>query len=104
VVIFITVDYMILVLKRIWYFIPYLWKLLWTPEVSLKSKLAITFGGIYLISFIDLIPDIIPFLGIVDDAFITTFFVYLGLAGIPQSTLNSVWNLVTKKVTIEPIN
>ncbi len=94
---------MIIFFQRIAYFFPFLWKLLWSRDVPLKSKLAFIFGGLYLISFVDLIPDLIPFLGIIDDSIITTAFIVLGLLGVPKLTLEKVWNLVTKKITIEAI-
>jgi uncharacterized membrane protein YkvA (DUF1232 family) len=94
---------MLIMLKRIWFFVPYIWNLLWSKDVPFKSKLAFIFGGLYLVSFIDLIPDLIPFFGLIDDVFITSFLVYLGLLGVPKSVLDTARKLVTKKVTIEPI-
>lgn len=44
-----------------------LWKAFWAPETPLHLKAATLFVAFYLINPLDLVPDLIPFLGWVDD-------------------------------------
>lgn len=44
-----------------------LWKAFFAPETPLHLKAATLFVAFYLVNPIDLIPDLIPFLGWVDD-------------------------------------
>ena len=44
-----------------------LWKAFWAPETPLHLKAATLFVAFYLINPLDIIPDVIPLLGWVDD-------------------------------------
>jgi uncharacterized membrane protein YkvA (DUF1232 family) len=44
-----------------------LWKAFWARETPLYLKVATLFAAFYLINPIDIIPDVIPFAGWVDD-------------------------------------
>ena len=62
------------VVKEIILTIPKLLKLLWRlethPMVSVRAKIALPAVIVYVISPIDLIPDFIPFAGLVDDVYL----------------------------------
>ncbi|MGL4758633.1 MAG: YkvA family protein [Patescibacteria group bacterium] len=94
---------MFLFFSRVKVIFPFIWRFLNSKEVPLKSKLFIIFGSLYLVSFIDLIPDMIPLLGIADDAVITTAMMLLGYFGTSQKTRDAIWNLVTKKISYQTI-
>ncbi|MTI68734.1 MAG: DUF1232 domain-containing protein [Firmicutes bacterium] len=53
--------------------IPLAFKYVFDGEVALKNKIWIIFGLIYLVSPIDLIPEPVLGLGIVDDFVLLTF-------------------------------
>jgi len=60
-------------INKIWYQVMNLWDTVRDPKTEKKIK-AICIGAlIYLISPIDAIPDVIPFLGLTDDAGIIAF-------------------------------
>lgn len=44
-----------------------LWKAFWAAETPLYLKAATLFTAFYLINPFDIIPDVIPFVGLVDD-------------------------------------
>lgn len=44
-----------------------LWKAFFSPHTPLYLKLATLFAAFYLVNPLDILPDIIPFLGWVDD-------------------------------------
>jgi uncharacterized membrane protein YkvA (DUF1232 family) len=44
-----------------------LWKAFWAPETPFYLKAATLFTAFYLVNPIDLIPDLVPFAGWVDD-------------------------------------
>jgi len=44
-----------------------LWKAFWAPETPLHLKAATLFVAFYLVNPLDIIPDVIPLLGWVDD-------------------------------------
>ena len=52
------------------------------PELPLKAKLLFAAAAVYLISPIDLIPDLIPGLGEVDDVLIVPTLAFLALKAI----------------------
>ena len=55
-------------LAKIWDKVIVLWNAFNSPDTPTKTKALIIGGLIYMISPIDLIPDIIPILGLTDDA------------------------------------
>ena len=44
-----------------------LWRAFWHPDTPLHLKAATLFAAFYLVSPIDLVPDVIPFAGWIDD-------------------------------------
>ncbi|KKB07745.1 YkvA family protein [Devosia chinhatensis] len=44
-----------------------LWKAFWARETPLYLKVATLFAAFYLVNPLDIIPDIVPFFGWVDD-------------------------------------
>lgn len=44
-----------------------LWKAFWAPETPFYLKAATLFAAFYLVNPIDLIPDLVPFAGWIDD-------------------------------------
>ncbi|WP_240230979.1 YkvA family protein [Devosia lacusdianchii] len=44
-----------------------LWKAFWAPETPFYLKAATLFTAFYLVNPIDLIPDLVPFAGWIDD-------------------------------------
>ena len=44
-----------------------LWKAFWAPQTPLYLKVATLFAAFYLVNPLDIIPDVIPVLGLVDD-------------------------------------
>lgn len=63
-----------------------------TP-LTAKILIAITAG--YLLSPIDLIPDFIPVLGLLDDLIIVPFLIRLSIKLIPESVLNAAREKMT---------
>ena len=55
-------------LAKIWDKIIILWDAFNSPDTPLYVKALIIGGLIYMVSPIDLIPDVIPFFGLTDDA------------------------------------
>ena len=55
-------------LAKIWGKITILWDAFNSPDTPLYVKALIIGGLIYMVSPIDLIPDVIPFFGLTDDA------------------------------------
>ncbi|CAM2775939.1 TPA: DUF1232 domain-containing protein [Legionella pneumophila] len=58
------------------------------PRVNRKAKLVVLMTLAYALSPIDLIPDFIPILGLLDDLIIIPLGIYLAIKLIPQE----VWN------------
>lgn len=58
------------------------------PRVSKKAKLIVLITLAYALSPIDLIPDFIPVLGLLDDLIIIPLGIYLAIKLIPKEVLN----------------
>lgn len=50
-----------------------LWRALWHAETPLYLRLAIIGLGVYVLSPIDIVPDVLLGLGVIDDFMIVTF-------------------------------
>lgn len=64
-------------------------------RTPLTAKILIGITAGYLLSPIDLIPDFIPVLGLLDDLIIVPFLIRLSIKLIPQSVLNEAREKVT---------
>lgn len=65
----------------------YIWVLYFVkqdPRVSWKAKLVVIITLAYALSPIDLIPDFIPVLGLIDDLFIVPIGIYIAIKLIPE--------------------
>lgn len=69
------------------------------PKTPLIAKLLITITIGYLLSPVDLIPDFIPVLGLLDDLLIVPFLIVLSIRLIPAE----VWNASLEKALEKPI-
>lgn len=68
----------------------YIWILYWAKQdtrVNWKAKCVVIVTLAYALSPIDLIPDFIPILGLIDDLFIIPVGIYIAIKLIP----NEVW-------------
>jgi uncharacterized membrane protein YkvA (DUF1232 family) len=54
-------------LRHLPQFVRLYWRLLWDPRVSTWPKALLVLSIIYVLSPVDLIPDVLPFIGEVDD-------------------------------------
>lgn len=52
-----------------------LWRALWSPATPLYLKAATIFAVLYLVTPTDLLPDVVPFVGLVDDVIIVQLIV-----------------------------
>lgn len=69
----------------------YIWVLYFLkrdPRVSKKAKLIVLITLAYALSPIDLIPDFIPVLGLLDDLILIPLGIYLAIKLIPKEVLN----------------
>lgn len=65
-------------------FIPTYLKAMKNKNTPLAAKLLGIFAIVYALAPSDMIPDIIPFLGILDDAIVLPFLIYLTSKMIPE--------------------
>ena len=63
------------------------WRLLWDPRVPLARKLLVPGAMVYVVSPLDLIPDVIPLFGQVDDVVVVLMAFRLFLALVPRDVL-----------------
>ena len=61
-----------------------LWKAFFAPETPFYLKAATLFVAFYLVNPLDIIPDVIPFLGWVDDFVVVPLLVSLIVRMLPQ--------------------
>lgn len=59
-------------------------RILQDPRTPKLSRVLLGCAALYAVSPIDLVPDFIPIIGQVDDAFVISTFVTLGLAFLPE--------------------
>lgn len=67
-------------------------RLLLDPRVAIRRKLVVLGVAGYLLSPVDLIPDIIPVLGQVDDLVMIAVAVKVLVGGVPEEVLRSYWH------------
>jgi uncharacterized membrane protein YkvA (DUF1232 family) len=89
--------------ERIFKFLPFLWNFIRNNEVNIFSKFLVIFGGFYLISFIDLSPDLIPFIGWIDDFVIVPLLVGTGIKIVSKNLIEKIWHETLGKPTYHPI-
>lgn len=73
-----------------WMVIPNLLRTLMRGDVPMKSKLILLVGIVYLISPVDLLPDVIVGVGWMDDLVIVPFLGWLSYRSLPLSVRNDV--------------
>ncbi|HBS22748.1 MULTISPECIES: YkvA family protein [Thalassospira] len=69
----------------VWAIIPNLLRSLFRPDVPLRSKFLLLAGIIYLVSPIDLLPDVIAGIGWIDDLVIVPLLGWLSYKSLPPS-------------------
>lgn len=69
----------------VWAIIPNLLRSLFRPDVPLRSKILLLAGIIYLVSPIDLLPDVIAGIGWIDDLVIVPLLGWLSYKSLPPS-------------------
>ncbi|MGH2754918.1 MAG: YkvA family protein [Actinomycetota bacterium] len=72
--------------------IKLLWKLTRDPRVPARAKATLLILGAYLVSPIDLIPDVLPGLGQLDDLFIAAFALDQILNRVPDEVVLDHWD------------
>jgi uncharacterized membrane protein YkvA (DUF1232 family) len=92
------------VIEFIKYFLPFLINFIRSKDVSFLPKFLVIVGSIYLISFVDLIPDIFPFIGLLDDIVIVPLLVGGGYQMVAKNIIGRIWAKTLGKTTIHPIN
>lgn len=73
-----------------WMIVPNLLRTLLRSDVALKSKLILLAGVIYLISPVDLLPDVLVGLGWLDDLIIVPFLGWLSYRSLPETVQDEV--------------
>jgi uncharacterized membrane protein YkvA (DUF1232 family) len=89
---------------RVFKFLPFLYNFILNKEVSILAKFFVIFGGIYLISFVDLSPDFIPLIGWVDDFVIVPLLVGTGYKMVAKGVINTIWEKTLGNTTYHPID
>tara|TARA_B100000674_G_scaffold261527_1_gene215710 strand:- start:668 stop:1048 length:381 start_codon:yes stop_codon:yes gene_type:complete len=74
----------------VWMIIPNLLRTLLRKDVALKSKLLLLAGLIYLVSPVDLLPDILVGLGWLDDLVIVPLLGWLSYRSLPDTVQREV--------------
>jgi uncharacterized membrane protein YkvA (DUF1232 family) len=92
------------ILDIIRYLLPFALNFIKSKEVPFVAKFLLVSGSIYLVSFIDLIPDFIPFLGLVDDVIIVPLLVGGGYKMVTSEIIKKLWEKTMVKTTIHPLS
>ena len=66
------------------------WAMLRNPDAPAMAKLVALLSVVYIISPIDLVPDVIPFLGWIDDGVITILLFKLAFKLLPKEMYESL--------------
>lgn len=61
-----------------------LWHAMWNPSTPTYLKVITALTALYLLSPADLLPDVIPVLGLVDDVLVVSFMVSWIVSRLPQ--------------------
>lgn len=69
-------------------FIPIYFKAMKNKNTPVMAKLMGIFAIAYAILPTDMIPDVVPFLGILDDAVVLPFLIYLASKMIPEEVID----------------
>ena len=69
-------------------FIPIYFKAIKNKNTPVMAKLMGIFAIAYAILPADIIPDVVPFLGILDDAIVLPFLIYLASKMIPDEVMD----------------
>jgi uncharacterized membrane protein YkvA (DUF1232 family) len=63
-------------------------RILQDPRTPRMSKALLGCAALYAVAPIDLVPDVLPVVGQIDDAFVISSFVVLGLSLLPEGMVN----------------
>ncbi|OSQ49593.1 YkvA family protein [Thalassospira alkalitolerans] len=74
----------------VWAIIPRLLSSLFRSDVPLRSKALLLLGLVYLISPIDLVPDVIVGIGWIDDLIIVPLLGWLSFRSLPEATQDNM--------------
>ena len=69
----------------VWAIIPNLLRSLFRSDVPIRSKILLVMGIVYLVSPIDLLPDVIAGIGWIDDLIIVPLLGWLSYRSLPPS-------------------
>lgn len=69
----------------------FVWRLFRSPRVPLRVKVLLAGLGAYLASPVDIIPDGLPVIGYLDDAFIAAAALGLVAKWIPKDVISELW-------------
>lgn len=73
------------------------WAMLRNPKTPIVSKLVVLVAAIYMISPVDLIPDVIPIFGWLDDGLLSFLLLRLAFKLLPKELYNSLQAQFEKK-------
>jgi uncharacterized membrane protein YkvA (DUF1232 family) len=91
------------IIEFIKYFMPFLINFIRSKDIKFLPKFLVIFGAVYLVSFIDLIPDLIPVFGMLDDVVIVPLLVGGGYQMVAKNIIGRLWTKTLGKTTIHPI-
>ncbi len=61
------------------------------PRVPRRAKLAVGFAGLWVLSPIDLIPEFLPVIGLLDDAVVVALALRYAARQVPRAVLLEAW-------------
>lgn len=79
-----------------------LWLAAGDPRVPLAAKLVAAVTAAYALSPIDLIPDFIPVLGLLDDLILVPAGIWLALRLIPESVMSDLRRVAGERIARAP--
>lgn len=85
------------ILIKLQLILPFIKRFLQDKRIPLFNKVLVVSGIIYLISFVDLSPDFLPVIGLIDDLIIVPILVGGGLRSVGHSIVSSIWQNLEKE-------
>lgn len=68
-----------------------LWRLRRDPGVPVRAKIAVVMAAIWVVSPIDLIPEFLPIIGLLDDAIVVALALRYAARRVPREVLLAAW-------------